>query len=243
MNNIRFSPLPDTLFLVRVPIICTYSEEEIDIFGLPMSSDNLGNQFNDTFKDLTTVMINVDKMIDIYIQGYPIYILNKEDSITIFKILEDYLAGTVNNPVAFLNQAHIEENRLQDIERFAEEMFGLNKHTIVGKIISDNNSIGFGMDGFDLMPMKTPEQVINETVVSRGVTVKSTTLDPNVNLTPPVNRMPLNHTAYPYVPEPKIENNTVNSVKSYAYLYDTIPDVNIDISKVTRRPNYRKTYN
>lgn len=241
MKAIRFKPLPDTLFLVRIPIICTYTDEEIDLFGLPLTTDNMGNEFKDTYKDLTTVMINIDKMINVFIQGYPIHIVNKEDSVAIFNILEDYLAGTVNNPIAFINQVHTEEDRLPEIERFAQEMFGLNKSTIVNKIMKDNATDGFSLGGLDLMPMKTPEQVLQEQIRNTNG-IRSVTLDSSPVKKIEVKQMPMQHTAYPYVPEPKIENNNQNSVKSYAYLYDTAPDVNIDISKVTRRSNYRKIY-
>lgn len=242
MSTIRYEPLPNTLFLVRVPIVCTYTSAEVDMFGLPMSTDNLGNEFRDTYKDLVTVMLNVDRMIDIYIQGYPIYIVNKEDSAKIFSILEEYLAGTVNNPTAFLNQANVEEDRLNDIERFAEEMFGLNKNTIVSKILNDNKNIGFGMDGFDLMPMKTPNQVMKETYTNKGNVVRSITFDPNVNNKNTVKKLPMKHTAYPHIPEPDVKINNRNTVNNYAYIYDTLPDVDLDIAKVTRRTNYRKVY-
>ena len=238
--DIRYEPLPNDLFMVRVPIIATYEDREIDTFGLPFSIDNQGNQFMDTYKELTTVMLPLDKIIDIYIKGFYIAVVNKEDISKIYVILEKYLSGSVSNPNAYINRGFVKEERLEDIERFANEMFGLNKATIVNDAVKESKNNPFGLN-LDLMPLITPQQTklmnYNKTAGPSHVNM------PKFSKTLTMDDLPKNHVSYPHVREPKIGDNKPKEVpKHYAYLHDTAPNVNIDISSVKRTSGFRKIY-
>jgi len=151
----KTTKLPNRLFKVRVPIIATYTEEEMKVYGLPVDITE-GKPNKETFKEMTVAMFNLDKIIDMYINGYPIYIVNPNDSKEIFKILEEYIAIQNNKVSHSLNTPTYEEKRLHEIDKFVSEMFGYNKNTIVQDIIKPTN--GYAID-FGLM--HTPGTITN----------------------------------------------------------------------------------
>lgn len=135
-NNKRYKKLPDDLFLVRVPMITTYSDYEINNIGMPVNVIN-GVPDYSTFNAMTVVMLPLDRIIDIYISGYPIRLCKTEDLETIYTILDEYVRGVELNPdYRFnLNKEHIVEDRLYEIERFAAEIFDTNKFEILKQSI------------------------------------------------------------------------------------------------------------
>ena len=72
--------LPGNLFIVRLPIIATYTEQEMEIMGLPMDNDLLKNKKTPNLENMTNAMVTVKRMITLYSEGYPIYLINSEDS-------------------------------------------------------------------------------------------------------------------------------------------------------------------
>lgn len=144
MDNIQDLGLPDTLFLCRIPIIATYSEEEAVIFGLPL--DSINGHYNDkTYTKMTNVMISIDKMINLYSMGYPITIINYKDSKEIFTILDTYLNNQVNKIQMSINQPIKEDSRLNEIDKFLTEMFDFNRKTIVAGMINTNTGFDLGL--------------------------------------------------------------------------------------------------
>lgn len=160
MSNVRYNKLPDRLFKVRVPIMATYTEEELELFGMPLEKNN-GKVNNKSFLEMTVVMITLSRMIDIYMQGYPISIINQQESAEIYKILEDYLSGVNNTQTYSPNQITIKDDRLEEIDKFANEIFGFNRHTIVKSSMNVNH--GYDL-GFGLLNFNTPvRQIYTET--------------------------------------------------------------------------------
>lgn len=157
-SNIRYKPLPDNLFLVRVPIIATYSEAEITHLGLPLNMIN-GKPDHTTYQTMTPVYLKLDKIIDIYISGYPIRLVNTSDIETIYTILDKYVRALNDNDNFELNTAGVVEDRLYDIERFAAEIFDHNKISILKQLIRGKN----GYDAkVDIMPLfNSPQQTYN----------------------------------------------------------------------------------
>lgn len=135
-SNKRYKKLPDDLFLVRVPMITTYSDYEINNIGMPVNVIN-GVPDYSTFNSMTVVMLPLDRIIDIYISGYPIRLCKTEDLETIYTILDEYVRGVELNPdYRFnLNKEHVVEDRLYEIERFAAEIFDTNKFEILKQSI------------------------------------------------------------------------------------------------------------
>jgi len=144
MNTSYYQGLPDTLYLCRVPILATYSEEEAAIYGMPIDSTN-GKYNPDTFTEMTNVMINIDRMVNLYTMGYPINIINYEDSKEVFESLDKYLNIQVNKIQSSINQPLQEDSRLSEMDKFLTEMFDFNRETIVGGMITNGGGFDLGL--------------------------------------------------------------------------------------------------
>lgn len=132
--------LTSKLFKVRIPVMYTYTQFELEVMGTRVNSrDNEHYNTNEQISDmsnLVTVMINLDKILDIYINGGKILICDENDVETIYQTLENYLQ-TVNRQVTrSLNSKIVKENRIDDIDRFLTEMFGYNRKNILTNVIS-----------------------------------------------------------------------------------------------------------
>lgn len=144
MEGYISSKLPNTLFSVSVPIIATYSPEELDVYGLPMSIVN-NSRLENNYETMTTVMLPLTKIIDIYNMGFPIKLNNYKDVTTIYSILENYLDDTERFKYNTIHKPKFREDRLQDIDRFASEIFNLNKITIAKDAFSLQNGFDIGL--------------------------------------------------------------------------------------------------
>lgn len=144
MEGYISSKLPNTLFSVSVPIIATYSPEELDVYGLPMSIVN-NSRLENNYETMTTVMLPLTKIIDIYNMGFPIKLNNYKDVTTIYSILENYLDDTERFKYNTIHKPKFREDRLQDIDRFASEIFNLNKITIAKDAFSIQNGFDIGL--------------------------------------------------------------------------------------------------
>lgn len=236
MNDIYedegYHPLPNKLFLIRVPAICTYDEAELDLFGRPVDIDSSGKKYKDIHNNLVTVMLPLDRIINIYASGYSIALVNKEDVTILYNMLEKYLRGIVNAERYSPNFRCIEEDRLPDIEKFANEMFDLNKGTIVGEVISKRNNNPFGL-GLNLMDVKTPKHVIEEMKINTNTTgpVSSTGIMSDYSVgykTQPTSGY--NYNNIPSIPQ---EDN-------YSYIYDNMQDLNLNT--VVRHSIFKKKF-
>lgn len=143
------------LYLARVPEIATYSREELKMFGTPSNYLDGKLDKGSTFSNMTTVMINIETMVEYYSNGYPISVINHEDVNSIYKELEEYLKST--NPLYFnsIHKVKRDELKIDEIDKFAEEIFNINRQTIISNIIGEHNS---AMDiGFTPMSIGGPQ--------------------------------------------------------------------------------------
>ena len=229
-----YKELPDKLFLVRVPIICTYDYKEMEILGMPTTYDYSTNKILDrkAHTNLTTCMLPLTKLIDIYNNGYEISLVNKDDVTTIYNLLDEYLTSMIAVKEGYvLNSEQVEEERIDGIERFAREMFGLNKGTIVNTMISSTQNTSFDLN-FNMLKHKPRP--------------KSATINPDVQPKKYSNTLPTNHTAYPMPIDQKSEilssniKMSVGNTANYSSTFTNIPTFNID--EIERKPTYRKRY-
>lgn len=159
VDNIRYRPLPDTLFLVRVPMIATYSDHEISTVGMPVNMIN-GVADMRTFNSMVTCMLPLDRIIDIYVSGYPIRLVNHSDLETIYNMLDTYVRGT-SDPTGFnLNADRIVEDRLFEIERFASEIFDTNKVAILKQAMRFEHGYTADIEPMG-MAMREDKHVVN----------------------------------------------------------------------------------
>ena len=201
------SALSKKLFRIRVPLMATYSEEEMDIFGMPQ--DEFDGKVRDASEAMTMIMINLDKMIDMYSQGYRIQVANPNDTKLIFTSLEKYLRGTLDTEEFSLNTATITDDRMEEIDKFAQEMFGLNRVTIVKGTIDANNSFGVSLNlmnqGFGTQNQEPIEQGTPTGILAAYSAPKNT----------------------------QFEQPVISRDRSYASTYNNSPEINF--SEVTRK--------
>lgn len=253
MTEYRYQPLPDRLFMVKVPYIATLSSAEIDAFGLPVDIDHgtdIGSMtgiYNyQAYNHFTTVMLPLTRIIDIYCNGYEIRINNREDIPIIYEILETYLRGVINVQNFSLNRRMIKEDRLDDIERFANEMFGLNRGVIAQSAFDKTKTTSFNLNLDFMSPQEAFEAQGKIKTIDTGKTYQTT--------------RSTRHLDYPRLPEPKLptinvrKNNEVTvsrvspddlygnnkTVNDISFVYNGMPK--FDVSKVERKPTYRKTF-
>jgi len=140
---VKYTKLPDTLFMVKVPTIYTYSEADMNSMGLPMKQSINGKDTVDA-NEMSRVMLPLTRIIDIYSYGGKISLVNSDEVTAIYKILEDYLRDY--NPITpELNSTSYDESRDIDIDRFASEMFDLNRRDIVGNTINKKSGFDIGI--------------------------------------------------------------------------------------------------
>ena len=117
----------------------------LELIGLPQAIDNQGNQF-DIYNNMTTVMIDIDRMIALFKTGYRTAVIKRSDVTEIYNILERYYYDVEEDMNYSLNRKAVKEDRLDDINNFIDEILKLNKV----KIVKDHLKIQGKMSGFTL---------------------------------------------------------------------------------------------
>jgi hypothetical protein len=140
----KYNRLPDTLFNVSVPLISTYSEEEMVIMGVPIAEHSNGRTAC-IDEAMTNVMLPITKIIDIYSTGAKIELPNTAQVTEIYKILERYLSES-NSVTPELNAPGHVDDRDADIDRFADEMFNLNRSDIVNNTVNQKSGFDIGIN-------------------------------------------------------------------------------------------------
>jgi len=160
----KYNKLPDTLFRVRVPIMCTYSDEELAVLGLPLQETSSGKlEYVD--EDMVAVMLPLTRIIDIYSMGAPIRLIDADEIAIIYRSLSEYISEA-NSITPELNAPMHNDNRDIDIDRFASEVFNLNKSDIVNTVYNQSTgfNIGFSKIAIPNRPGKlVPGKAINIT--------------------------------------------------------------------------------
>jgi hypothetical protein len=144
-NKETYRKLPTRLFLIRVPIIATYSDDEMMLYGLPTDTIN-DKPDPKCYENMTTSMMNIDRMISIYENGFRISIIKQEESAIIYKALEQFLIDWNTTIQYSPNMATNtkKDDRLESIDKFLTEMFDSNRPTILKDIAG--SQMGYSMD-------------------------------------------------------------------------------------------------
>lgn len=149
--------LPDKLYDVVVPDIATYTDEDLKLRGLVLNYDMYGKPIYSTYENYVNVMLPLTKIIDIYIKGYEIRIVKEADVTEIYNFLESYLIDSTeaaDNPFS-IHPTMPKDKRLFDIEKFAAEVFGINKTTIVKSSVDMSSGFDLGLGNISYV---TPQQ-------------------------------------------------------------------------------------
>jgi len=133
----------DKLYTVRVPVVCTLSPAELDLFGVPVTEDLAGRNREQSM-DMTIVKLPLRQIVEIYSTGMSIRLVDSEEIATLYHELEEMLIRQ-GNPNTVLN-APKEDIGVSKVEldRFAEEVFNLNKVSIVNDATTMHNSFNLG---------------------------------------------------------------------------------------------------
>lgn len=143
-----YRKLPTKLYRVRIPTIATYSEAELDLYGIPNSYKN-GVPIKNDHLEMSTVELPIARLIDVYENGYPIKIVDEKDSVEIYNSLEQYIkdwsADLRTSPN--MRYAKVDNDYLLLIERFISEIFDHNRTKVLKEVLKANQgydmSVGF----------------------------------------------------------------------------------------------------
>ena len=144
------------MFRVKVPVVATYTQQELELYGIPVDivDGQAQSSFNTNRK--STVVLSVDRIIDIYIQGYPISVLNEEDAKSIHSILINYING--DSTIRSIHHRHIDDERIPVMEEFANEILNNNAHEIIKKELTFGDAFS-SLQSFESFQTDTSEEV------------------------------------------------------------------------------------
>lgn len=140
-----YNELDNTLFYAYVPALATMSEWELENIGMPNVIRD-GEEERPAMLADTLVKISVNRMIDIYSNGFNIRILHKEDIPIIYSILVDYLEGAPNGYAVSMNMTRGVDNRAGMIKSFMSGVLKYNKQPIMRSSIN----LSKATNGFDI---------------------------------------------------------------------------------------------
>jgi hypothetical protein len=136
----RYKPLPKKLYKVRVPLISTQSEYDISrgtVFTGEVTSYSPGYEADpdkslDDFiiQQPTLVMLNLDGIIEKFMKGFYVSVVNPNDVIDIYNTLEDYYSGSATETDEIFNIDIVKDDRIPYINNLLNCMFKEHKEAI-----------------------------------------------------------------------------------------------------------------
>ena len=130
------------LYNVRVPVLSTYTNAELDVVGIPMNVID-GSRKNN-MAELVEVMIPISDMIEKYKNGFKITVVKPDDVIHIFNVIQKHLLAWKNQNRYSVNQELGPNDDLVIMDKLANEIFNGNKITIVKD--SEVEDTGWSLD-------------------------------------------------------------------------------------------------
>ncbi len=154
------------LFSVRVPIISTYSEQELETVGVPVNV--IDGKKHDSYNEMTLVMITIADMVEKYNNGMPITVVNEKDIIEIYDVVQKHLNAWKFQKITSPNQAQIGvDDDLILMDKFINEVFNINKRNIVDSSELNKNSFVSDFKATLMSPVKVNKSVIDYDKVER----------------------------------------------------------------------------
>ena len=115
-------------FFFKVPLVATMTDEEIELFGVPVDVKPGGKVEYNANKNMTTVYYDLSRILDIYKDGHTILLVNRNDITKILEILSD-VANRLEGSVVKANTDLVET-----IDDFIHEVLQHNRITVEHKV-------------------------------------------------------------------------------------------------------------
>lgn len=147
MHNGKLKELefPKGSYYVWVPLIATYTQEELDTIGVPVA-DSIRYELSDTvaninyrenqstnLNQLILVKWSLNEMVEAFVNGYRIAFEKRSDVVKLNDVIDEYFdyidSLIANNEIRFYNV----EDRLKHLDEFNKSIFNNNKAQIRGK--------------------------------------------------------------------------------------------------------------
>jgi len=128
-------------WIVRVPTLATFSDEELEIRGIGISMTD-GTKDLDSYKDMITCGLTIAELAEIHSNGNPIYCVEPEDAGKIYKVIDEHISNWKIAMTRSVNKRKYPESDLRKLDAFAHEIFGLNKSKLVKDILGESRGFG-----------------------------------------------------------------------------------------------------
>ena len=115
-------------FFFKVPVIATLSEDELELFGAPVDVKPNGEIDYTANKRMSDVYYGLDRILDIYKDGHPIKLTNRNDLPKILEVLSN-VANALEGGVI-----QVENDYVELIDDFIREVLQYNRQTIEYKV-------------------------------------------------------------------------------------------------------------
>ena len=116
-------------FQCKVQAVHLYDESTVDVSGIPTSGDVAVDRA--MAEEPIQVTLSIARMIELYNQGAGIEFVRVEDTITIYKIIQQHLMDWKREAEISLHQSRIPIDDLQKIDAFGQAIYyiatGTNK--------------------------------------------------------------------------------------------------------------------
>jgi len=161
------------LYHVRIPVLATYSDAELDLIGIPMNVIDGANK--DVSAELTDAMLPISRLAELYNNGFKITLIDNRDINEIYNAIDKHLQTWQGKQMFSLNVGTGPVDDLKILDKFANEMFSNNKVTIVDELTNAPNAY---TNAFSKMLMSPVEEVAPNKIIYADV--KRESLSPKI---------------------------------------------------------------
>lgn len=244
-------PLSNDIYKVRVPVMATLNAVDMH-FGIRVNyaKNEQGRTVNDKYgnKEWTTTWLTLDKLIEIFDNGFPIMIVDKEDINTIYNELERYVTDLGRLEEISVNGRALYDERVNVISKFVSEIFGHNK----GEILKEAYNIQYmgknvAKDTISISDTMAAVEKIDNIKVVKPLSGNNPFEKPTVEqMNEPLIPANTNMEILTYRP-PVILNNPVvtydnNQGDPYIQQIDALPNFGVGNTVPSNNTSYRKSF-
>lgn len=144
------------LYTVVVPDITLHSDEELKLLGIPITKELSPEQ--NVEASMTTCMLPISKMAEIYDSGFPVLVPNHEDTVKIYDAVSTHLAAWDRHLSTAINKKKAPTRDLLLLDEFADSLFN-NVKDVIGK--EEDSSFGVADKNYSTVGMNAAKRKNN----------------------------------------------------------------------------------